>query len=146
MRKTFGTILAASAIALTLSVANAQERRGDRGRDRDRDSSYGEFDRATPAQLAVADRRLNEIYQRRIADARRDDRNDRRVRGWYSQEQALRDSERHWIAFRDGECRYLTQGAVGTRDHAALVRGCLVEQTEERTEELRDADVMLSSR
>ena len=97
-------------------------------------------------QLAAADRRLNHVYQRRIADARADDRRDRRVRGWYSQEAALRSSERAWITFRDAECRYLTQQDIGTRGYGALVRGCLLEQVEERTEELRDAQDVLAAR
>ena len=67
-------------------------------------------------------------------------------RGWYSQEAALRVSERAWIAFRDAECRYLTQQDVGARGHGSMVRGCLLEQTEERTDELRDAEVMLRER
>jgi uncharacterized protein YecT (DUF1311 family) len=55
-------------------------------------------------------------------------------------------SERAWISFRDAECRYLTQQDVGSRMHAALVRGCLLEQVEERTEELREAEAVLAAR
>jgi uncharacterized protein YecT (DUF1311 family) len=138
MRKIFSTLLAVALLGGAISVANAQDRR----RDRDDD----EFGPATVQQLAAADRRLNQVYQRRIADARVDDRNDRRYRGWYSQEAALRSSERAWIAFRDAECRYLTQQDVGTRGYGALVRGCLLEQVEERTEELRDAEAVLAAR
>jgi uncharacterized protein YecT (DUF1311 family) len=138
MRKTFSTLLAVALLGGAITVAQAQDRRG-----RNNDNEFGP---ATVAELAAADRRLNQVDERRIADARRDDRNDRRFRGWYSQEAALRSSERAWISFRDAECRYLTQQNVGQRGHAALVRGCLLEQTEERTEELRDARVMVSSR
>lgn len=138
MRKTLMTLAAAALLAGTLSMANAQERR----RDRDND----EFGPATAQQLAAADRRLNQVYQRRIADAREDDRRDRRMRGWYSQEQALRTSENHWIAFRDAECRYLTQQDVGSRNRSALVRGCLLELTEDRTEDLREAEQVLAAR
>lgn len=68
------------------------------------------------------------------------------ARGWYSQEAALRSSERAWLAFRDAECRYLTQQDVGSRDYAALVRGCLLLQVEERTDELRNAEQVLAAR
>lgn len=125
--------------AAALPVAYAQNRR-----DRDRDYDYERT--ATVAELAAADRRLNQVYQRRINAARADDRNDRRGRGWYSEEQALRESERLWINFRDAECRYLTQDDLRQRNRNAYIRGCLLEQTEERTAELRDAEVMLSSR
>lgn len=140
MRKTLTTLFAVALIGGALGVAEAQDRRG---RD---DDNEREFRPATAQQLAAADRRLNQVYQRRIADARADDRRDRRVRGWYSQENALRQSEHQWIAFRDAECRYLTQQDIGSRMHASLVRGCLLEQTEERTEDLRDAEALLAAR
>ncbi|QGZ93227.1 lysozyme inhibitor LprI family protein [Terricaulis silvestris] len=139
MRKTFSTLVAVALLGGALTVgAQAQDNRRGRGAD--------EFGPATAAQLAAADRRLNQVYQRRIADARADDRNDRRVRGWYGQEEALRVSERSWITFRDAECRYLTQQDVGSRMRQSLVRGCLLEQIEDRTEELRDAEAVLAAR
>jgi uncharacterized protein YecT (DUF1311 family) len=140
MRKTLTTLFAVALLGSAITVASAQ----DRGRGRDRDND--EFGPATMAELRAADARLNQVYQRRIADARADDRDDRRTRGWYSQEEALRASERAWIAFRDSECRYLTQQDVGSRMHSSLVRGCLVEQTEERTAELREAQQVLAAR
>lgn len=139
MRKVMTTIVGLAFLAAAaLPVAYAQQNR----RDRDRDYDYERT--ATAGELAAADRRLNQVYQRRINDARADDRRDRRGRGWYSQEATLRDSERLWINFRDAECRYLTQDNLRDRNRGAYVRGCLLEQTEERTAELRDAEVMLS--
>ena len=139
MRNTFATLFAAALLCAIAApfAAQAQSRY-----DRDRDA----VETATPGQLAAADRRLNQVYQRRIADARADDRSDRRFRGWYSQEQALRESERLWIDFRDAECRYLTQQQSWRRGGMAYMRGCLLNQTNERTAELRDAETMLSSR
>jgi uncharacterized protein YecT (DUF1311 family) len=139
MRKTLSTLLAVAMLGGALTVA-AQAQDNRRGRDGDA------FGPATAAQLAAADRRLNQVYQRRIADARADDARDRRTRGWYSQEAALRSSERAWISFRDAECRYLTQQDVRSRMHGSLVRGCLMDQVEERTDELRGAELVLSAR
>jgi uncharacterized protein YecT (DUF1311 family) len=139
MRKTLSTLVAVALLGGALTVAaQAQDNRRGRGDD--------EFGPATAAQLAAADRRLNQVYQRRIADARADDANDRRARGWYSQEAALRSSERAWISFRDAECRYLTQQDVGSRMHQSLVRGCLLDQVQDRTEELREAGQVLAAR
>ncbi len=142
MRKTFATLVAAGLlVAAALPLAAQAQNRRDRG--------YDSVRTASPSELAAADRRLNQIYQRRVADARADDRTDRRARlprGWYSQEIALRDSERLWINFRDAECRYLTQQYVGARERAAVTRGCLLNQTNERIAALRDADMMLSQR
>ena len=132
MRKTIQTLVAVALLGGALTVAaQAQDNRRGRGDD--------EFGPATAAQLAAADRRLNQIYQRRIADARADDRTDRRFRGWYSQENALRDAERIWINFRDAECRFLTQQSVGTRAYGGVLTQCLLDRTQERTEALREA-------
>lgn len=139
MRKTISTLVAVALLGGAITVASAQDRRGNRDHD-------DEFGPATAQEVANADRRLNQIYQRRIADARADDRNDRRGRGWYSQETSLRESERAWITHRDAECRYLTQQDVGSRGYDALVRGCLVEQINDRTEELREAEQVLAAR
>ncbi len=141
MRKIMTTLVGVTFLAAAaLPAAYAQQYR---------DSDY-DYDRtATVGELAAADRRLNQVYQRRINEARADDRAERREgvpRNWYSQEQALRESERLWINFRDAECRYLTQDNLWRRNRAAYVRGCLLEQTEERTAELRNAEVMLSER
>ena len=139
MRKTIQTLVAVALLGGALTVAaQAQDNRRGRGDD--------EFGPATAAQLAAADRRLNQVYQRRIADARADDRTDRRYRGWYSQEAALRESERAWITFRDNECRYLTQQDSSSRMYQSLVRGCLLDQVEERTDELREAEQVLAAR
>lgn len=138
MRKTLSTLVAVAVLGGAITVASAQDRRG-----RDRDDEFGP---ASAQEVASADRRLNQVYQRRIADARADDRADRRGRGWYSQETSLRESERAWITHRDAECRYLTQQDIGSRDYSALMRGCLVEQINDRTEELREAEQVLAAR
>lgn len=139
MRNTFATLFA---VALLCAIAAPFAAQAQGRYDRDRDA----VDTATPGQLAAADRRLNLVYQRRIADARADDRSGRRNRGWYSQEQALRESERLWINFRDAECRYLTQQQIWRRGGMAYMRGCLLNQTNERIAALRDAEMMLSAR
>ncbi|WP_156767737.1 lysozyme inhibitor LprI family protein [Candidatus Viadribacter manganicus] len=139
MRKVMSTLFAVALLGGAITIASAQDRRG--GRDRD-----DEFGPASAQELANADRRLNQVYQRRIADARADDRSDRRFRGWYSQEAALRASERAWITHRDAECQYLTQQDNGARGYDALVRGCLVEQINDRSEELREAEQVLAAR
>ena len=146
MRRLFMCSLGLAALAFA-SASQAQ----DRGYNQDRSSSqdrgygrhgsYGGYGRetSTRVQLAIADRRLNDVYQRRIAEARRNDVNDRRFRGWYSQENALRDAERIWINFRDAECRFLTQQSLGTRAYDGVMTQCLLDRTQERTEALREA-------
>jgi len=134
MRHLFLVSLGLAALAMA-PLSQAQDRGyGHRG-------EYGGYGRETSTriQLAIADRRLNEVYQRRIADARRNDASDRRFRSWYSQENALRQAERLWINFRDAECRFLTQQSLGTRAYDGVLTQCLLDRTQERTDALREA-------
>ncbi len=130
-------ILASLAVA-ALTVASASQAQD---RNYGRHGGYGGYGRetSTRVQLAVADRELNRVYQRRILEARRNDAYDRRFRGWYSQEASLRDAERIWINFRDAECRFLTQQSLGTRAYDGVLTQCLLDRTTERTEALREA-------
>ena len=175
MRKSIFAVLSVVALAVAVPAAAQQtdrDRRGEDTQSRDRDRDNTEFrdrDRtgATQAQLAAADRRLNQIYQRRIVEARAadrangrqngDDRYDRgregrpeerygRTRDWYSQEAALREAERNWIGYRDNDCRYIAQPDVGRRWYSGSLRSCLLDRTNERITILRDARMELSSR
>ena len=155
MRSILTAVLGVALLA-TIPMAQAQDgqhrndrgaqTRGNDGRDRTDGPRSRAPDIASRQELAIADERLNQIYQRRIADARNDDRTDRHWRGWYSQEIALRASERNWIAFRDSECRYLTQQDAGSRMYDGVLRNCLLDRTNERIAALRNADVILSQR
>jgi uncharacterized protein YecT (DUF1311 family) len=175
MRKTIFAVLSIVALTAALPAAaqhSEQDRRGEDTQSRDRDRDDDEFrDRGrtgvSQAELAAADRRLNQIYQRRIIEARAADRayarwngddrydrdregrpNDRyvRTRDWYSQEAALRDAERRWIAYRDNDCRYVAQPDLGRRWYAGSLRSCLLERTNERVAILRDVRMEMSSR
>ena len=68
------------------------------------------------AELASADRSLNEAYQAILGRLRPQD------------QVALRKAQRAWIAFRDADC------ALGDEDH----RDCLIERTDDRETQLRD--------
>jgi len=175
MRKSVFAALSVIALAVAVPAA-AQQPDRDRGSEdtqlRHRDGEGAEVrdrgrDGASEADLAAADRRLNQVYQRRIIEARAADRAssrrngdyrnapdrenrpvDRygRPRGWYSQEAALREAERTWIAYRDNDCRYIAQPSVGRRWYSGALRSCLVERTNERIAILRDARMEVSLR
>jgi uncharacterized protein YecT (DUF1311 family) len=151
MRKNI--IAALSVIALSVALpATAQiqtspDRRDSETQARDQDRSS-----ASQVDLTAADRRLNEIYQRRVVEARVADRttgrdgHHARSRDWYSQEGALRTAERNWIAYRDADCRYLAQPDVGHAQFAGSRRSCLLDRTNERITILREARMNLSAR
>jgi len=71
---------------------------------------------------AHADAELNAAYQALLAQLGDGDR------------QRLRDAQRAWIAFRDRECAFRTQGRA---DSAAAAADCAAELTQQRTEALR---------
>lgn len=92
-------------------------------------------------QLADADRRLNVVYQRMLADAGASDRAERgrRYANWYSQTDALRNAQRAWIAMRDSDCRFVTQPDPGRQRMADLTNTlCQADRTSARVDQLED--------
>jgi len=135
-----GIFAVASASLLAFALPAAAQSQDDRYRN-DAESQYRYRD-TSQADVDEANRRLNNIYQRRIAEARAADRARRRnqnARNWYSQETALRNAERYWMSFRDADCRYVAQPYAGRRQYDSYVRGCLVERTNQRTTDLRQS-------
>lgn len=148
MRKTLCAALAIAALGIAAPAAAQYQpdNRGSTARGQSRDSVRNN---SSQADLAAADRRLTQIYQRRIAEARAADRAAGRYargRDWYGQEAALREAERNWIAYRDADCRYASQPDIGRRYYRDLARACLIDRTEERTTVLREQRMDLSSR
>ena len=129
--------------ALTLP-ASAQVRRGsldDESYYDERCDSEAPRERAQCARQALGevDRQLNVEYQRLMRDAQAVDQRERgrRIQGWYSQEVALRNAQRAWIAMRDADCRFVTQPDLGRRRATYTYGMCLVERTEDRTAQLQ---------
>jgi uncharacterized protein YecT (DUF1311 family) len=90
-----------------------------------------EMNRCAGAEFEKADKELNEVYQKALADD--DPLFD--AKAW---EAALRASQRSWIAFRDAECEghvamFWSGGSGATVD----IIGCKTEKTEARIRELR---------
>ncbi|MES1200466.1 MAG: lysozyme inhibitor LprI family protein [Pseudomonadota bacterium] len=138
MRQILTALAALAAVTALAPVASAQSRNDQFYHNRD--ASLGE--------LRDADARLNRVYQRRISEAQRADRDARyrRPRGWYGQESALRNAERMWIAYRDADCRYAGQSEVGSRSYQFVVRACMIDRTNDRIAVLQDARTVLSER
>jgi uncharacterized protein YecT (DUF1311 family)/surface antigen len=132
-------ILAALSISLLSIVLPASAQNQDDRYRTDVESQYRYRD-TSQADVDAANRRLNDIYQRRIVEARAADRASRRNwRNWYSQETALRNAERYWVSYRDADCRYVAQPYAGQRQYDGYRRGCLVDRTNERAADLRQS-------
>jgi uncharacterized protein YecT (DUF1311 family) len=101
-------------------------------------TSTVEMNECADRELAAADAKLNAAYDKALKslkDLASDPPFD--AKAW---EEALRKSQRAWIAFRDAECKdhvpMFWSGGTGT---TSAVLGCLSRKTKERTEELEES-------
>jgi len=85
----------------------------------------------------AADKVLNETYALALKFTR--DRNLEKPYDAKSFEEALRNAQRSWIAYRDAECKGVVpqQFAGGTITTSAIL-GCMTRETVRRTKELKD--------
>jgi uncharacterized protein YecT (DUF1311 family) len=88
-------------------------------------------------EFEKADKKLNEIYKKVLAQIAGTDGMTRARRDQWAG--AMREAQRHWIAFRDKDCGevigYEWSGGTGMTG-AAL--GCMTSKTEARTKELEE--------
>lgn len=96
-----------------------------------------EMNACAGAEFEKADAELNRVYKEAIASIP-EMATDEQPFDKASWEEALRASQRAWIAFRDAECeghveKFWGGGTGGTVD----IIGCKTEKTEQRTKELK---------
>lgn len=96
-----------------------------------------EMNACAGAEFEKADAELNRVYKEAIASIP-EMATDEQPFDMASWEEALRASQRAWIAFRDAECeghveKFWGGGTGGTVD----IIGCKTEKTEQRTKELK---------
>lgn len=134
-------VIAALGISLLSVAFSASAQAQDQRYRTDVETQY-RYREASQSDLDAANRRLDDLYQRRIAEARDADRSwrrNQRARNWYSRETALRASQRNWVQYRDADCRYVAQPYVGQQRYNGVVRGCLVDSTNARISALRQS-------
>ncbi len=123
-------LLAASFAALCALPAHA----GDKVDCENATSTY-EMNICAERDLEKADAALNATYAKVLAKIAAS--NQEKPYDAKSWEEALRKSQRAWIAFRDADCKDLVPMAwTGGSGTTADVLGCLIEKTEARTQEL----------
>ncbi|TPW29296.1 lysozyme inhibitor LprI family protein [Pararhizobium mangrovi] len=89
-----------------------------------------------------ADAALNAVWPKAVAAARKQDANiadETKASGVPSAEEALRESERAWIAYRDAQCSYEGYAAFGGTMQPMLGTECKTRLTEARIAELKEA-------
>ncbi|MGN8250058.1 lysozyme inhibitor LprI family protein [Pseudomonas sp. SMV7] len=111
------------ALACALPSAMADDYTAAYGKCMDKASSTVAMNECIKAETQVQDQRLNRVYKQLMGklDA--------------GQQKRLRDVQRTWLAYRDGNCQFHVQASGGTM--AVLEGGtCLMDMTRDRAAEL----------
>ena len=87
--------------------------------------------------LDVADKALNETYKKILADLALPDTEN--AAGNAKWTEALKVSQRAWVAFRDADCdKLMVHEAGGGTATTGAILGCMTEMTDARTKNLKD--------
>lgn len=111
------------ALACVLPLAMAEDYTPGYGQCMDKASTTVAMSECIQAETQLQDQRLNRVYQQLMGklDA--------------GQQKSLRDVQRKWLAYRDGNCPFHVQASGGTM--AQLEGGtCLMDMTRDRAAEL----------
>jgi len=111
------------ALACVLPLAMAQDYTPGYGQCMDKASSTVAMNACIQAETQLQDQRLNRVYKQLMGklDA--------------GQQKRLRDVQRQWMAYRDGNCQFHVQASGGTM--AQLEGGsCVMDMTRDRAAEL----------
>jgi len=115
--------LAGLALAGVLPMAVAEDYTPAYGQCMDKASSTVAMSECIGVETHVQDQRLNRVYKQLMGklDA--------------GQQKSLRDVQRKWLAYRDGNCQFHVQASGGTM--AQLEGGsCMMDMTRDRAAEL----------
>ncbi|EKT4480875.1 lysozyme inhibitor LprI family protein [Pseudomonas putida] len=115
--------LAALALACVLPFAVADDYTAAYGQCMDKASSTVAMSECIKAETHVQDQRLNRVYKQLMGKLDT------------GQQKSLRDVQRQWLTYRDGNCQFHVQASGGTM--AQLEGGsCMLDMTRDRAAEL----------
>lgn len=89
------------------------------------DGNTSELKKCAADEYAIADKRLNQIYQQLIPKLRAE------------QKQRLIQAQRTWIQFRDQTCRFESSSYLGGTAEGLFFTTCLTKVTRQRTQDLQ---------
>lgn len=90
------------------------------------DGNTAQMKKCAADDYAIADKRLNQIYQQLIA----------KLQG--EQKQRLIQAQRTWIQFRDQTCRFESSQVLGGTAEGLFFTTCLTKVTQDRTQDLQE--------
>ena len=124
-------------LAALIATAGARAADAEAPVDCSKAMATAELNQCAETELTKADAALNEIYKKaltHIAANGGDKPYD--SKSW---EEALRKSQRAWVAYRDADCKDLVPMSwTGGTATSGEVLGCLKEKTEARAKDLKD--------
>ena len=91
-----------------------------------RDGNTAQLKKCAADDYAVADKRLNQVYQQLMGQLRGE------------QKQRLIQAQRTWIQFRDQNCRFVSSQALGGTAEGLFFTNCLTKVTQQRTQDFQD--------
>ncbi|MFV3292489.1 lysozyme inhibitor LprI family protein [Pseudomonas sp. NY11955] len=115
--------LAGLALACVLPLAVADDYTAAYGQCMDKASSTVAMSACIKAETQVQDQHLNQVYKQLMGKLEA------------GQQKRLRDVQRTWIAFRDGNCQFHVQASGGTMAQLAGAT-CVMAMTRDRAAEL----------
>ncbi len=136
MRQSLKTIVLAAALVLAVSPARAADEAADNV-DCAKAVSTVDLNTCAEREFDAADKALNETYKKILADLALPDTEN--AAGNLKWADALKVSQRAWVAFRDADCGKLIvfEAGGGTATTGAIL-GCMTELTQARTKSLKE--------
>lgn len=135
IRETILVSLLLSGLFLSASVTRAQEDQI----DCQNAMTQAEMNMCANKDYEAADKELNAVYKKAMASMKATDTElvdiDTNLVGAV---EALKNAQRAWIGYRDGQCELAGFEARGGSMEPMLVSGCLADLTKKRTDELKD--------
>ena len=132
MRQSLKPIVLAAAFVLAATPAHAADEV-----DCEKAVTTVDLNTCSEQSLDIADKALNETYKKILANLALPDTEN--AAGNLKWAEALKISQRAWVAFRDADCKTLMvhEAGGGTATTGAIL-GCMTEMTDARTKSLKE--------
>lgn len=127
------------ALAVLLACATSAPAQDEAGKiDCSKAMSQPDLNDCAYSEYEAEDAALNAAYKKALAKVQAMDADYKDSPEYIGAVDALKNAQRAWIGYRDGQCVLAGFQARGGQAESMLVSGCLAEMTRKRTEELKE--------